>query len=79
MGSYANQRGDFYLNKIKFVSHNIEQKLFIDKKKLISNLNNNLKKYDTFLSKFYFFKNDSLTIENLIDKEITKFKKKIAS
>ena len=76
MGTYANKRAQFYTNKIKFVCHNIEKKFFINKRKLILNLENNLKKYDLFLNKFYFFKNDSLSIENLLDKEIQKFEKK---
>ena len=77
MGSYANKRAEFYMKKIKFVRHDIEKKLFINKKKLVSNLNNNLKKYDLFLNKFYFFKNNNLSIEKLLDKEIEKFEKNL--
>ena len=32
MGSYANKRAEFYMKKIKFVRHDIEKKLFINKK-----------------------------------------------
>lgn len=70
MGSHANRRAEFYMKKIKFVRHDIEKKLLISKKKLVINLNNNLKKYDTFLNNFYFYKNSNLSIEKLLDKEI---------
>ena len=43
MGSHANRRAEFYMKKIKFVRHDIEKKLLISKKKLVINLNNNLK------------------------------------
>ena len=72
MGLYANRRVEFYTKKIKLVCHNIEKKISVNKKKLTKNLNNNLKKYDLFLNKFYFYKNNSLSIEKLIDKEIKK-------
>ena len=42
MGSHANRRAEFYMKKIKFVRHDIEKKLLISKK-LVINLNNNLK------------------------------------
>ena len=48
----------------------LRKKLLISKKKLVINLNNNLKKYDTFLNNFYFYKNSNLSIEKLLDKEI---------
>ena len=57
MGLYANRRElNFILKKIKLVCHNIEKKISVNKKKLTKNLNNNLKKYDLFLNKFYFYK-----------------------
>ncbi len=73
MGSHANRRAEFYMKKIKFVRHDIEKKLLINKKKLSTHLNNNLKKYDLFMNKFYFNKGNTLLIEKLIDKEIKKF------
>tara|TARA_B100002052_G_C15836073_1_gene577804 strand:- start:64 stop:1236 length:1173 start_codon:yes stop_codon:yes gene_type:complete len=76
MGTYANKRAEFYTNKIKFVCHDIEKQHLIDKKRLVLNLKNNLKKYDVFLNRLYFFKNDSLSIEKLLAKEIQKFGKK---
>ena len=72
MGSHANRRAEFYTKKMKFVCHNIEKKILINKKKLTANLNNNSKKYELFLNKFYFYKNNSLSIEKLIDREIKK-------
>ena len=77
MGSHANRRAEFYMKKIKFIRHDIEKKLLINKKRLVINLNNNLKKYDLFLNKFYFYKNHLLSIEKLLDKEIKMFEKNL--
>jgi hypothetical protein len=70
MGPFRNARRSFYLKRIRLVEHDIEKNIKIKKKNLITKLERNIKSYKKFITNYYYTKENSLPIEQIISNKI---------
>ena len=70
MGPFRNARRSFYLKRIRLVEHDIEKNIKIKKKNLITKLERNMKSYEKFITNYYYTKENSLPIEQIISNKI---------